>query len=68
VATSAAAGSLTELLGIEPIDDDARFIARCRRLLSAPEFAAGQGSQLHAANSAHWESGRPAASVRDWLA
>jgi glycosyltransferase involved in cell wall biosynthesis len=68
VATSAAAGSLTELLGIEPIDDDARFIASCRRLLSAPEFAAGQGAQLHAANSAHWESGRPAASVRDWLA
>lgn len=68
VATSAAAGSLTELLGIETIDDDARFIARCRRLLSAPEFAAGQGAQLHASNSAHWESGRPAASVRDWLA
>ena len=67
VATSAAAGSLTELLGIEPIDDDVRFIASCRRLLSAPEFAAGQGAQLHAANGAHWESGRPAASVRDWL-
>ena len=68
VTTSAAAGSLTELLGIEPIDDDVRFIANCRRLLSAPESAAGQGAQLHAANAAHWESDRSAASVRDWLA
>jgi glycosyltransferase involved in cell wall biosynthesis len=68
VATSAAAGSLTELLGIEPVDDDTRFVATCRRLLTAPEFAAGQGAQLHAANVAHWESGRPQASVRAWLA
>jgi len=68
VATSAAAGSLTELLGIEPADDDVRFVATCRRLLTAPEFAAGQGAQLHAANAAHWASGRPQASVRAWLA
>lgn len=68
VATSAAAGSLQELLGIEAIDDDVRFVASCRRLLAAPEFAAGRGAQLHAANSAHWESGRPAASVTAWLA
>ena len=68
VATSAAAGSLTELLGIEPVDDDVRFVATCRRLLTAPEFAAGRGAQLHAANIAHWESGRVAASVRNWLA
>ncbi len=68
VATSAATGSLTDLLGIEPIDDDVRFVAACRRLLTAPEFAASQGAQLHAANVAHWESGRGAASVRAWLA
>jgi hypothetical protein len=68
VATSAAAGSLTELLGIEPVDDDAGFVATCRRLLTAPEFAARQGDQLHAANVAHWRSGRPQASVRTWLA
>ncbi len=68
VATSAASGSLTDLLGIEPLDDDMRFVAACRRLLTAPEFAAIQGAQLHTANVAHWESGRPAASVRDWLA
>jgi glycosyltransferase involved in cell wall biosynthesis len=68
VATSVAAGSLTELLGIEPVDGDVRFVAACRRLLTAPEFAASQGAQLHAANAAHWESGRPRASVRTWLA
>jgi glycosyltransferase involved in cell wall biosynthesis len=68
VATSAATGALTDLLGIEPIDDDLRFIAACRRLLAAPEFAASQGAQLHAANVAHTESGRAEASVRDWLA
>lgn len=68
VATAAAAGSLTELLGIEPVDDVVRFVATCQRLLTAPEFAAGQGAQLHAANTVHWESGRPAASVREWLA
>jgi hypothetical protein len=68
VATSAAAGSLTEVLGIEPINDDVRFVAACRRLLIAPEIAASQGAQLHAANVAHWESGRPQASVRTWLA
>jgi hypothetical protein len=68
VATSAATGSLTDLLGIEPVDDDTRFVAACRRLLTAPEFAANQGSQLHAANVAHWESGRPEDSVRTWLA
>jgi glycosyltransferase involved in cell wall biosynthesis len=67
VATSAATGSLTELLGIEPVDDDVRFVAACRRLLTAPEFAAHQGAQLHAANAAHWESGRPEASVAAWL-
>jgi hypothetical protein len=56
------------VLGIEPIYDDVRFVAACRRLLTAPEFAASQGAQLHAANVAHWESGRPRASVRAWLA
>lgn len=68
VATSAAAGSLTELLGIEPVDDDVRFIAACRRLLTDPDFAASQGARLHAANVAHWESGRAEASIRAWLA
>jgi hypothetical protein len=68
VATPDAAGSLAGVLGIEPIDDDVRFVAACRRLLTAPEFAASQGAQLHAANVAHWESGRPRASVRAWLA
>jgi len=68
VATSAAAGSLTHLLGIQPIDDEVRFVAACRRLLTAPEFAANQGAQLHAANMAHWESGRPQATLRTWLA
>jgi glycosyltransferase involved in cell wall biosynthesis len=68
VATSAATGSLTEVLGIDPVDDDVSFVASCRRLLTAPEFAARQGAQLHAANAAHWESGRPQASVRTWLA
>jgi len=68
VATSTATGSLTDLLGIEPVDDDTRFVAACRRLLTAPEFAANQGAQLHAANVAHWESGRPEDSVRTWLA
>jgi len=67
VATSAAAGSLTSVLGIEPIDDDVRFVAACRRLLTAPEFAANQGAQLHAANVAHRESGRAEASVAGWL-
>jgi glycosyltransferase involved in cell wall biosynthesis len=68
VATSVAAGSLAELLGIEPIDDDVRFVAACRRLLTGPEFAANQGARLHAANTAHWGSGRAQASVRTWLA
>ncbi|HUS22622.1 MAG TPA: glycosyltransferase [Aeromicrobium sp.] len=68
VATSAATGSLTELLGIEPVDDDVSFVTTCRRLLTAPEFAASQGARLHAANVAHWESGRPRATVRTWLA
>ena len=68
VATSAATGSLTDLIGIEPVDDETRFVAACRRLLTAPEFAANQGAQLHAANVAHWESGRPEDSVRTWLA
>jgi glycosyltransferase involved in cell wall biosynthesis len=67
VATPAAAGSLTKLLGLEPAADDLAFVAACRRLLTAPEFAASQGAQLHAANAAHWESGRPAASVADFL-
>jgi hypothetical protein len=68
VATSAAAGSLTDLLGIEPVDDDVRFVAACRRFLTASEFAANQGAQLHAANVAHGESGRAEASVAAWLA
>lgn len=67
VATSAAAGSLAELLGIAPVNDDAQFVAECQRLLTEPELAAERGAQLHAANAAHWKSGRPAASVRDWL-
>jgi glycosyltransferase involved in cell wall biosynthesis len=67
VATSAATGSLSDLLGIEPIDDDVSFIAACRRFLTAPELAAAQGALLHAANVAHWESGRPERSVRTWL-
>ncbi|HKY56791.1 MAG TPA: glycosyltransferase [Aeromicrobium sp.] len=68
VATSAASGSLAELLGIEPIDDDVRFVAACRRLLTTPEDAAVQGARLHAANEAHAESGRAEASVHAWLA
>lgn len=68
VATTTATGSLGGLLGIEPVDDDVQFIAACRRLLTAPEFAADQGAQLHAANVAHWESGRPEDSVHAWLA
>jgi hypothetical protein len=68
VATSAATGSLNELLGIDPVTDDVSFVATCRHLLTAPEFAGSQGAQLHAANAAHWGSGRPQASVRTWLA
>ncbi|HJR88721.1 MAG TPA: glycosyltransferase [Aeromicrobium sp.] len=68
VATPDAVGSLAGVLGIDPVDDDGRFVAACRLLLTAPEFAANQGAQLHAANVAHWESGRPHASVRAWLA
>ncbi len=68
VATSTATGSLTGLLGVDPIDDDTRFVAACRRLLTAPEFAANPGAQLHAAKVAHWEAGRPEDSVRTWLA
>jgi glycosyltransferase involved in cell wall biosynthesis len=68
VATSVGAGSLTDLLGIEPVDDDVRFVAACRRLLTAREFAANQGAQLHAANVAHHASGRAEKSVAAWLA
>jgi glycosyltransferase involved in cell wall biosynthesis len=67
VATAAAAGSLTELLGIKPAAHDVGFVAACRRLLTAPEFAANEGAQLHAANAAHWASGRPEKSVADFL-
>lgn len=67
IATAEAAGSLQDLLEIQPSDSDEVFVRRCRELLSDADLAGAAGARLYEANAAHWAAGRPAASVADFL-
>ncbi|MUL46798.1 glycosyltransferase family 4 protein [Mycobacterium sp. CBMA293] len=67
VATSAAIGSLGPIFGIQPLDDDAAFIAECRRLLTDVSAAADLGNQLYAINRQRWQDRTPHRAVADLL-
>lgn len=67
VATSTGVGSLSELFGITPYDDQAGFVARCRELLADAAVAAAEGTRLFRANAEHWASDGPQRIVDDWL-
>jgi hypothetical protein len=68
VTTSAGLGSLDEIFGITPQDDQTAFVARCRELLLSPEAAAHEAARSYEANVEHWASGRPVSTLSSWWA
>jgi glycosyltransferase involved in cell wall biosynthesis len=67
VGTTAAVGSLDELLELGAHDDDADFVAECRRLLLDVQAAAAAGDRLYALNSRYWHDRRPHRAVEALL-
>lgn len=67
VSTTPGIGSLAGALRLTPYDGREAFVQRCRTLLLDVDAAAADGARLHAANVAHWESGRPRRSFDAWL-
>jgi glycosyltransferase involved in cell wall biosynthesis len=67
VGTSAAIGSLDDVLGIEAYDDESGLIDQCRRYLVDAAAAADDGDALYQKNAAYWRAGKPHRSVQDWL-
>jgi hypothetical protein len=68
VGTTPAVGSLGELLELGVHDDDADFVAECRRLLLDAAAAAAAGDRLYALNSQYWLERRPHRAVEALLA
>lgn len=67
VATTAAIGSLGPIFGLRPLDDDAAFIAECRRLLTEVPAAVDLGNQLYEINRQRWQDRLPHRAVADLL-
>lgn len=67
VATTAAVGSLSSVLGIGRVDDRDEIVDGCRRYLLDSAFAAAAGDRLYETNAACWSSRIPHVSVQDWL-
>ncbi|MDR3663367.1 MAG: glycosyltransferase family 4 protein [Mycobacterium sp.] len=67
VATTAAIGSLGPIFGLEPLDDDAAFVAECRRLLTDVSAAAELGNRLFQVNGQRWQDRLPHKAVADLL-
>ncbi|MCX8562624.1 glycosyltransferase family 4 protein [Mycolicibacterium mucogenicum] len=67
VATAAAIGSLGPIFGLRPLDDDAAFIAECRRLLTEVPAAVDLGNQLYEINRQRWRDRLPHQAVADLL-
>jgi glycosyltransferase involved in cell wall biosynthesis len=65
VGTSPAVGSLSSLFDLSTFDDDASFIAECRRLLLDRDAAATAGTNLYESNQQHWTKRRPHCSVQE---
>lgn len=59
VGTTAAVGSLGELLELPAHDDDDSFVAACRSFLLHTEQAVHAGDRLYALNRQYWEQRRP---------
>lgn len=68
VGTTPAVGSLGDLLELGVHDDDADFVAECRRLLMDVRAAAAAGDRLYALNSQYWQQRRPHRAVEALLA
>ena len=58
VGTSAAVGSLGQVLHLAAFDNDDEFIAECQRLLEDSDAAVSAGRGLFEANRDHWQGGR----------
>ena len=67
VATTAAIGSLGPIFGLRALDDDAAFIAECRRLLTDVPAAVDLGNQLYEINRQRWQDRLPHKAVADLL-
>ncbi|UCZ59046.1 glycosyltransferase [Mycolicibacterium phocaicum] len=67
VATTAAIGSLGPIFGLRPLDDDAAFIAECRRLLTDVPAAVDLGDQLYEINRQRWQDRLPHKAVAGLL-
>jgi glycosyltransferase involved in cell wall biosynthesis len=67
VGTTAAVGSLGELLGLGVFDGDAAFIEQCRKYLLDNAEAAEAGDQLYRLNQRYWTDHRPHRAVAELL-
>ncbi|MUL76889.1 glycosyltransferase family 4 protein [Mycolicibacterium sp. CBMA 226] len=67
VATTAAIGSLGPIFGLRPLDDDAAFVAECRRLLTDVQAAVDLGNTLYRINRQRWQDRLPHKAVADLL-
>lgn len=67
VGTTAAVGSLADLLGLGVFDGDAAFVAQCRKYLLDNAAAAEAGDRLYRLNQQYWVDGRPRRAVEELL-
>jgi glycosyltransferase involved in cell wall biosynthesis len=67
VATTPAIGSLGPIFELTPLDDDAAFIAECRRFLTDRDAAVGAGDQLFEINRDRWQQRLPHRAVEALL-
>ncbi|WP_395307775.1 glycosyltransferase [Mycobacterium sp. AMU20-3851] len=67
VGTTAAVGSLGDLLGLGVFDGDAAFIEQCRKYLLDSTGAAEAGDRLYRLNEGYWRDHRPHRAVTELL-
>ena len=67
VGTTAAVGSLGDLLGIAKLDAPDTFIEQCRRYLLDRDAAAVEGRRLYEINTDRWNDRLPHKTVGEWL-
>lgn len=67
VGTSAAVGSLGDLLELRVHDDDDAFVQECRRLLTDVQAATAAGDRLYELNRQYWQERRPHRAVEALL-
>jgi glycosyltransferase involved in cell wall biosynthesis len=67
VGTTAAVGSLKEPFNFSVYDDDASFVAACRRFLLDVDAAVTAGNELYRLNTEHWERRHPQKAVESLL-